>query len=211
MSDSYQGLLEGNRAFVRSCLDQDPEFFERLAHGQSPEFLWIGCSDSRVPADRITGTFPGRIFVARNIANLVIHSDMSMLSVLEYAVHHLQVKHIIVCGHYGCGGVKAAMSNDTFGILDNWLRHVKDLYRLHHDALAALKDPAARERRLVELNVIEQVYNVCNSSIVQKAWKRGTFPHVHGWVYDVSRGLLENLAVDYQRDTDLSRIYDLDL
>lgn len=210
MPDSYKRLLLGNRAFVADIVKDDPDFFERLAHGQAPEFLWIGCSDSRVPADRISGTRPGEIFVARNIANLVVHSDMNMLSVLDFAVNHLRVKHIIVCGHYGCGGVKAAMSNETHGLLDNWLRNIKDVYRLHHEELSALADPAQRERRLVELNIVEQVYNVCKTSTVQKAWREGRFPHVHGWVYDVARGLLETLA-DFDPQTDLGRIYAFDL
>jgi carbonic anhydrase len=208
---SYERLLAGNRAFVQERKRQDPTFFQRLARGQSPAFLWIGCSDSRVPADQITGTEPGELFVTRNIANLVVHTDMSLLSVLDYAVHHLKVRHIIVCGHYGCGGVRAAMGNRSLGLIDNWLRNIKDVYRLHYDELAAITDPEARERRLVELNVVEQVYNVCKTDIVQRAWEAGEFPHVHGWVYDVADGHLRNLAVDYRRDTDLARIYAFDL
>lgn len=207
MPEAYKRLLDGNRLFVETKLHDDPEFFRRLAEGQEPEFLWIGCSDSRVPADMITRTQPGEIFVTRNIANLVVHTDVSMLSVLDYAVNALKVKHIIVCGHYGCGGVKAAMSNREHGLLDNWLRNIKDVYRLHADELDALEDPKARERRLVELNVIEQVYNVCKTSTVQRAWMDDSFPHVHGWVYDVGEGRLANLAVDLNPTTDLASIY----
>ena len=208
MSDSYQRLLEGNRIFVAQRNHQDPDVFKRLANGQNPKFLWIGCADSRVPNDQITATNPGEIFTTRNIANLVDHTDLSMLSVLDYAVNHLEVKHIIVCGHYGCGGVRAAMSNRDQGLMDNWLRNIKDVYRLHHDELEAIADPQERERRLVELNVAEQVYNVCKTSIVQNAWgKGGQLPVVHGWVYDVANGLIKCLPVDSESGSPIHDIF----
>ena len=167
-----------------------PAFFQNLAH-QSPEFLWIGCSDSRVPANQITGTQPGEIFVHRNIANLVIHTDVNLLSVLEYAVVHLQVKHIIVCGHYGCGGIKAAMTNHDFKqVLNMWLRNIKDVYRLHRDELEAISDPEKREDRLTELNVKEQVLHLAKTSIIQRAWQFRKAPELHGWVYGLKDGLL---------------------
>jgi carbonic anhydrase len=207
MSNSYERLLEGNKRFVTEKTGADPEFFSRLANTQKPEFLWIGCADSRVPADQITGTNPGEIFVTRNIANLVVHTDMSLLSVLDYAVNVLQVKHIVVCGHYGCGGVKAAMTDKHHGLIDNWVRNIKDVYRLHQAELDGIKDEAQRWRRLVELNVMEQAYNVCKTSIVQQAWANGEFPHVHGWVYDVGNGELQQLSCDYKNSTELGQIY----
>lgn len=209
MPDSFQRLLEGNRIYVAHKKHDDPEFFSKLAQGQKPDYLWIGCADSRVPNDQITSTRPGEIFTTRNIANLVDHTDMSMLSVLDYAVNHLKVKHIIVCGHYHCGGVKAAMTNRDHGILDNWLRNIKDVYRLHHEELDAIADPEAREKRLVELNVMEQVYNVCKTSIVQKAWvdNKSRLPIVHGWVYDVANGEIKQLPVDYESDEEFHDIF----
>lgn len=207
MSDSFQRLLEGNRLFVARKHHEDPEFFRRLADGQNPKYLWIGCADSRVPNDQITSTNPGEIFTTRNIANLVDHTDMSMLSVLDYAVNHLKVEHIIVCGHYGCGGVRAAMGNSQHGIIDNWLRNIKDVYRLHYTELMAIPDLEQRERRLVELNVEEQVYNVCKTSIVQKAWAEKDLPLVHGWVYDVANGEINQLGVDYHKDTEFREIF----
>ena len=208
MPESYRRLLEGNQKVVERKLQEDPHFFERLAEGQSPRFLWIGCSDSRVPADLITNTQPGEIFVLRNIANLVVHSDLSALSVIDYAVDVLKVSHIIVCGHYGYGGVRAALSRTSHGLLDNWLRNIKDVYRFHQEELDAIADPVQRERRLVELNVVEQVYNVCKTSTVLQAWDQRGFPHVHGWVYDLGEGLLKTLAVDLD-DARLKRIYGL--
>lgn len=208
---AYQRLLDGNRKFVADKTAQDPNFFKRLANIQKPEFLWIGCSDSRVPADQITGTDPGEIFVCRNIANLVVHTDMALLSVLDYSVNHLKVKHIIVCGHYGCGGVKAAMGRNNHGVIDNWVRNIKDVYRLHRSELDGIPDENQRWRRLVELNVVEQVYNVCKTSIVQNAWQDDDFPHVHGWVYDVANGELKQLSVDYKTSTEFNKIYQFDL
>lgn len=200
-----QELLDGNRKFVESQLAEDPDYFKRLAQGQRPKYLWIGCSDSRVPADRITGTEPGEVFVHRNVANLVVHTDVNLLSVLTYAVEQLEVEHIIVCGHYGCGGVQAALGTQRLGLLDNWIRNIKDVYRLHDRELDRIKGEA-RFRRLVELNVIEQVYNLCKTSCVQDAWSRRPL-HVHGWVYDVSDGLLRDLDVNFDGLEDLDEVY----
>jgi carbonic anhydrase len=210
MEKSYNQLLENNKKWVADQLSIDPSYFQKLANSQHPEYLWIGCSDSRVPANQITGTLPGDIFVHRNIANMVIHSDMNMLSVLSYAVEVLKVKHIIVCGHYGCGGVLAAMENKQFGLIDNWLRHIKDVYRLHFKELDALKDTKLRADRLVELNVIEQVQDLGKTSIVQNAWKREQPLHLHGWVYDVKDGLIKDLGVNFKGTNDLHSVFHLD-
>jgi carbonic anhydrase len=207
---SYSRLIENNRTWVAEQLQLDPSFFENLSKGQSPEYLWIGCSDSRVPAESITGTEPGEMFVHRNIANMVVHSDMNMLSVLSYAVDVLQVKHIIVCGHYGCGGVLAAMKNQQFGLIDNWLRHIKDVYRYHHDELDAIQDETLRARRFVEVNVQEQVHDLGKTSIVQNAWKRGQPLHLHGWAYDIHDGLINDLGVNFTSPKDLHTVYHLD-
>lgn len=198
----YNSLLEGNRQWVKEMIDKDPNFFDTLAQGQNPEVLWIGCSDSRVPANQITGTHPGDIFVHRNIANVVVHSDMNLLSVLDYAVNVLKVKHVIVCGHYGCGGVRAAMGNGQNGIVDNWLRHIKDVYRTYSDELDAIGNEEDRLKRLVELNVIEQVFNVSKTSIIQNNWKDRKYPVIHGWVYSLETGLIKdlNVSIDNQRD-----------
>jgi carbonic anhydrase len=210
MEKSYKQLLENNKQWVASQLAQDPVYFDKLAHSQNPEYLWIGCSDSRVPANQITGTSPGDIFVHRNIANMVIHSDMNMLSVLSYAVEVLKVKHIIVCGHYGCGGVLAAMENKQFGLIDNWLRHIKDVYRLHYKELDAISNTKDRADRLVELNVIEQVQDLGKTSIVQNAWKREQPLHIHGWVYDVKDGIIKDLGMNFKSTSDLHSVYHLD-
>lgn len=207
MSDSYLRLLANNQSFVEEKLKTDANYFKSLSMGQQPEYLWIGCSDSRVPAEDITGTNPGEIFVHRNIANMVIHSDMNMLSVLSYAVEVLKVKHIIVCGHYGCGGVKAAMGNNQFGLIDNWLRHIKDIYRIHQNELDAIKTEEERFNRLVELNTIEQTYDLCKSSIIQNAWANSEFPYVHAWVYDISTGKIKNLNVTFNNNKGLSKVY----
>ena len=188
-----QKLLLMNKAWAGEMVEDDPEFFNRLAHLQTPEFLWIGCSDSRVPANQITGTQPGEIFVHRNVANMVVHTDLNMLTVLEYAVVHLKVKHVIVCGHYGCGGVKAAMTNHNFGIINKWLRNIKDVYRFHRDEVDGIPDEELRANRLVELNVKEQVMNLAKTSIIQKAWKNEQRPHLHGWVYGLKDGLIKPL------------------
>jgi carbonic anhydrase len=210
MEKSYLRLLENNKNWVKEQLDLDPTYFEKLAKGQSPEYLWIGCSDSRVPANQITGTEPGEVFVHRNIANMVVHSDMNMLSVLSYAVDVLKVKHIIVCGHYGCGGVIAAMKNQQFGLIDNWLRHIKDVYRYHHVELDAIEDENERARRFVEVNVQEQVHDLGKTSIVQNAWRRNQPLHIHGWVYDIHDGLINDLKVTFTCTKDLHKVYHLD-
>jgi carbonic anhydrase len=190
----YEKLLLENKAWAQEMVEDDPDYFNRLAHLQSPEFLWIGCSDSRVPANEITGTQPGEIFVHRNIANLVINTDVNLLSVLDYAVNHLKVNHVIVCGHYGCGGVKAAMTNHDYNYLLNmWLRNIKDVYRLYQEELENIKEEEARVDRLVELNVKEQVMRLSKTSIIQRAWKYDQRPVLHGWVYGLKDGLIKNL------------------
>ena len=210
MEKSYARLIENNKTWVAEQLQLDPSFFENLSKGQAPEYLWIGCSDSRVPAESITGTDPGEMFVHRNIANMVVHSDMNMLSVLSYAVEVLKVKHVIVCGHYGCGGVIAAMKNQQFGLIDNWLRHIKDVYRYHHQELDAIEDETLRARRFVEVNVQEQVHDLGKTSIVQNAWKRNQPLHLHGWVYDIHDGLINDLGVNFTCPKDLHSVYHLD-
>jgi carbonic anhydrase len=204
---TYEGLLEGNKKFIEGALAEDPQYFDKLANGQKPPILWIGCADSRVPANQITNTAPGEIFVHRNIANMVIHSDMNMLSVLDYAVNVLKVKHVIVTGHYGCGGVNAAMSNNQFGLIDNWLRHIKDVYRLHADELDAIADETERSNRLVELNVVENVNNLCKTSIVQNAWKNGQELAVHGWVYSLSTGVINDMKVSTSSNEKMDAVF----
>lgn len=186
----YLKLIANNKKWAKEAVELDPEYFSRLEFIQNPEYLWIGCSDSRVPADKISGTNPGEIFVHRNIANMVVHTDINLLSVLEYAVVHLKVKHIIVCGHYGCGGVKAAMTNHNFGIINKWIRNIKDVYRMHQQELDKIVDENARTNKLIELNVIEQVNNLAKTSIIQKAWKTEQQPYLHGWVYDLHDGII---------------------
>ena len=188
---TYEKLLLENKAWAKEKVSDDPEYFNRLVEIQTPEFLWIGCSDSRVPANEITGTQPGEIFVHRNIANMVIHTDLNMLSVLEYAVNVLKVKHVIVCGHYGCGGVKTAMSRTSVGIINKWLRNIKDVYKMHREEVNAIEDEKLRTNRLVELNVQEQVMNLAKTSIIQKAWKNEQRPYLHGWVYDLKDGIIK--------------------
>ncbi len=205
----YNKLIENNKAWVESKLEEDSEYFSKLANGQQPPLLWIGCADSRVPANEIIGAQPGEVFVHRNIANMVLHTDMSMLSVLDYAVNVLKVKHVIVCGHYGCGGVKAAMSNSSFGLIDNWVRHIKDVYRFHHKELDAISDENERFERFVELNVKEQVLDLAKTSIVQGAWKKGQELHIHGWVYGVGSGVVKDLDVNFTCDKDLGAVYQL--
>jgi carbonic anhydrase len=189
----YLKLLENNKQWAADVVNADAEYFSRLEHLQTPEYLWIGCSDSRVPANEITGTNPGEIFVHRNIANMVVHTDMNLLAVLEYAVNHLKVKHIIVCGHYGCGGVKAAMTNHNFGIINKWIRNIKDVYRFHHDELNLISDEKVKTNRLIELNVIEQVKNLAKTSILQKCWMYEQRPYLHGWVYDLHDGIIKSV------------------
>ncbi len=189
---SYQKLLLENKAWAADKVSKDPEFFDRLAHIQKPDFLWIGCSDSRVPANEITGTQPGEIFVHRNVANLVVNTDVNLLSVLDYAVNHLKVRHVIVCGHYGCGGINAAMTNKDFKfVLNMWLRNIKDVIRLHRKDLDVIKDPLLKSNKLVELNVQEQVFNLAKTSIIQRAWKNEQRPHLHGWVYGLTNGIIK--------------------
>jgi len=207
MPNRAQSLLEGNKAWVRNTNRMIPDFFEQLATGQSPTYLWIGCSDSRVPASEITGALPGSIFVQRNIANLVVHTDSNLLSVVYYAVKHLHVSHIIVCGHYGCGGVKAAMSNQSFGFLDNWLVHLKDVYRLHHDELEAIEEEEERCNRFVELNIREQVNNLSMVSFIQEEWANGQFPYIHGWVYGLDSGLIKDLDLTVNNSKHLDGVY----
>lgn len=207
---SYQKLLLENKGWAKEKVEEDPDFFSRLAHIQTPEFLWIGCSDSRVPANEITNTKPGEIFVHRNIANLVVNTDVNMLSVLQYAVEVLKVKHVIVCGHYGCGGVKAALTNTDYKqVLNMWLRNIKDVYRLHRQELDNLPEGEKKVNRLIELTVKEQVINLAKTSIVQKAWKEGERPHLHGWVYDLNDGLI-NPIFEMEAGTHIDPIYEYD-
>lgn len=207
--ESYQKLLLENKAWAAETVSDDPEYFNRLAHIQTPEFLWIGCSDSRVPANQITGTQPGEIFVHRNVANMVVHTDLNLLTVLEYAVNHLKVKHVIVCGHYGCGGVKASMTKHNLGIINKWLRNIKDVYRFHREELDLISDAEARADRLVELNVTEQVMNLAKTSIIQKAWKDRQAPHLHGWVYGLKDGIIKPVF-EMPAGTHLDELYEYD-
>jgi carbonic anhydrase len=206
----YKQLIENNKNWVKQKLSLDENFFKKLAKGQQPPVLWIGCSDSRVPANELIGAQPGEVFVHRNIANMVIHTDMSMLSVLDYAVNVLKVKHIIVCGHYGCGGVKAAMGNQHIGLIDNWIRHIKDVYRYHHKELDLISEEKKRFDRFVEINVIEQVYDLAKTSIVQSSWDNNNELSIHGWVYDIGTGLVQDLAVNFSNNDDLGDVYQLD-
>ena len=188
-------LFEKNQAWAQGILERDPEFFQKLSRQQSPEYLWIGCSDSRVPANQIVGMLPGELFVHRNVANVVVHTDLNCLSVMQFAVDVLKVRHIIVCGHYGCSGVHAALYRQRLGLVDNWLRHVQDVRQKHQGQLAELADGTERFDRLCELNVIEGVSNVCQTTIVREAWERGQDLAVHGWIYGLKDGLLRDLDV----------------
>jgi len=209
MREFYKQLLENNKEWVEKSLALDPNYFADLAKGQTPPLLWIGCSDSRVPANEIIGAKPGEVFVHRNIANMVVHSDMNMLSVLDYAVNVLKVKHVIVCGHYGCGGVKAAMGNMSVGIIDNWIRHIKDEYRLHDKYLNSIEDETERFNAFVEINAKEQVYNLAKTSIVQSAWKNGQDLMLHGWVYGLNSGFVTDLNVNIASNDELDEVYQL--
>jgi carbonic anhydrase len=207
---SYEKLLSKNKDWADQQTKDDPEFFSRLASIQKPEFLWIGCSDSRVPADKITGTQPGEIFVHRNIANMVVHTDVNLLSVLDYAVNHLKVNHVIVCGHYGCGGVKASMTNHDFKyVLNMWLRHIKDVHTIHREELAAIDDEEKKFDRLVELNVKEQVMHLAKTSIIQRAWKNDNRPQLHGWVYGLKDGII-NPVFEMEAGTQLDPLFEYD-
>jgi carbonic anhydrase len=188
-----ENLLVNNRRWAEKQLREDPEYFNKLSGLQTPEFLWIGCSDSRVPANQITGTMPGEVFVHRNVANLVPEADLNMLSVVHYAVNYLDVKHIILCGHYGCGGIKAALSNDSFGILDQWLVNIKQVYHDNRERLDAIHDPVEREDALAELNVEQQVRNLINTSNIQEAWEKKKRPFIHGWIFGLKDGILKPL------------------
>ncbi len=209
MSELYKQLIENNKKWVEDQLALDKDFFKDLAKGQNPQLLWIGCSDSRVPANEIVGGKPGDVFVHRNIANMVVHSDMNMLSVLDYAVNVLKVKHVIVCGHYGCGGVKAALGNSSIGIIDNWIRHIKDVYRLHKDELDSIANEEERFNTFVEVNVKEQVFDLAKTSIVQNAWKNNQELYLHGWVYGLNSGYVTDLNVNISSDKDLDDVYQL--
>lgn len=202
-------LFEQNRSWIKKVTDDDPDYFSRLVDQQNPEYLWIGCSDSRVPANQIVGLKPGEVFVHRNIANMVVHTDFNFLSVLQYAVEVLHVKHIIVCGHYGCGGVIAAMGRNDTGLVNKWLRNIKEVYEKHHLELEAIEDEKARSNRLVELNVEEQVRNLAKTSIVQKAWKNRTL-QIHGWVYGLDTGQIKDLHVMMHEIEDLEPIFRYD-
>jgi carbonic anhydrase len=206
---TYEELLQGNKDWVANQLAADPDFFTKLAKGQNPDVLWIGCSDSRVPANEVTNSKPGEVFVHRNIANMCVHSDMNMLSVLDYAVNVLKVKHVIVAGHYNCGGIAAALSSQQFGLIDNWLRHIKDVYRMHSDELDNIENEADKINRLVELNVVEQVYNLCKTTIVQNAWKKRADLEVHGWVIQLDSGYVKDLNVSVSNADNLGKVFSL--
>ena len=207
---SYEKLLAENKTWAAGKVTEDPGYFDRLAHLQTPEFLWIGCSDSRVPANEITGTQPGEIFVHRNVANLVINTDVNVLSVLDYAVNHLKVKHVIICGHFGCGGIKAATTKTDFKpVLNMWLRNIKDVFRLHRDELEGLHDEEKKFDRLVELNVQEQVMHLAKTSIIQRAWKNEQRPDLHGWVYGLKDGII-NPVFEMKAGTPIDPLYEYD-
>jgi len=208
-SDFYKKILDNNKVWVKSQLAIDKEYFKDLAKGQQPPLLWIGCSDSRVPANEIIGAKPGEVFVHRNIANMVVHTDMNMLSVLDYAVNVLKVKHVIVCGHYGCGGVKAAMGNQSIGLIDNWIRHIKDVYRLHEHYLKTFEDEEERFNKFVEVNAQEQVFDLAKTSIVQNAWRNGQDLTLHGWTYGLNSGYVTDLGVNMGSNSELDEVYRL--
>jgi len=207
--ENYKRLLNGNRDYAAEMIEKDPEYFNRLSGIQRPDFLWIGCSDSRVPANEITNTAPGEIFVHRNVANLVVQTDLNLMSVLQYAVEVLEVKHVIVCGHYGCGGVLAAMGNHHLGIINKWISNIKDVYRLHRSEVDALSDLDARANLMVELNVREQVYNLAKTSIIQSAWKHRKGPDIHGWAYGLKDGLIKPIC-EMPAGSAIDPIYEFD-
>ncbi len=206
----YEQLLVENKSWAAEILKVDPDYFKKLSELQTPEYLWIGCSDSRVPANQITGTQPGEIFVHRNVANLVINTDVNVLSVLDYAVNHLKVKHVIVCGHYGCGGIKAALTRQDFKpVLNMWLRNIKDVYRIHRSELDLIFNPDKKADRLVELNVMEQVFNLAKTSIIQRAWKQEQRPDLHGWVYGLKDGIIKPVY-EMKAGTHIDNLYEYD-
>jgi carbonic anhydrase len=206
----YEILLQDNKTWAAKKIEEDPDFFERLLHVQTPEFLWIGCSDSRVPPNEITQTEPGEIFIHRNVANLVVSTDVNLMSALDYAVNHLKIKHVVVCGHYGCGGVKAAMSNEDFNqVLNMWLRNIKDIYRFHRKEMEAIANEDQQLNKMVELNVKEQVFNLAKTAIIQKAWANEQRPDLHGWVYDLHDGLIKPV-VEMKAGTDIDPLYEFD-
>jgi carbonic anhydrase len=205
----FEKILQDNKEWARQQTENDPDYFKRLVEIQSPEVLWIGCSDSRVPADKITATQPGEIFVHRNVANLVVHTDLNLLSVLQYAVEVLSVKHVIVCGHFNCGGIKAAMSNQSLGLIDKWLWNIKNVYHLHKEELDAIADEEQRLNRLTELNVKEQILNVARTSTVQKSWKQKNIPDLHGWVYDLRDGIIRPVC-DVKAGSEIDPLYKYD-
>ncbi|KAJ4144526.1 hypothetical protein LMH87_003407 [Akanthomyces muscarius] len=210
LKQSHDRIFENNRKWATQKKEQDPGYFVSLSAGQSPNYLWIGCSDSRIPAEQITGLEPGETFVHRNIANLVVNTDLNVMSVINYAVRHLGVKHIVVCGHYGCGGVKAAMTPKDLGLLNPWLRNIRDVYRLHEDELDAITDEEKRYNRLVELNVVEQCRNVIKTAAVQQSYKKNHYPIVHGWVFGFNDGLLTDLKIDFENMlAKVQKIYNL--
>jgi carbonic anhydrase len=204
-------LLENNKKWASGKVDKDPHFFKRLSEVQNPEYLWIGCSDSRVPANVIIGLQPGEVFVHRNVGNVVVHTDMNCLSVIQYAVKVLNVKHIIVCGHYGCGGVQAAMRSTQYGLIDNWLRNIKEIYKDHKKELNSLTNPDSQVNKLCELNVVKQVQNVCHTTIVQNAWQKNAELTVHGWIYSIKDGLIHDLNISVSGSEKVDEIFKMDL
>ncbi len=205
--DFYKQLFKNNQEWVDKKIAQNPDYFTKLSSGQKPPMLYIGCSDSRIPPNEMTGTLPGEVFVQRNIANMIVHTDMNLLSVLDYAVNILEVKHVIIAGHYGCGGVKAAMGNGQYGIIDNWLRHIKDVYRIHQKELENIENLDTRLDRFVELNVVEQVYNLAKTSIIQNSWQKNALPYVHGWVIDINTGYIKDLNVTMHSNEEMPQIF----
>jgi carbonic anhydrase len=208
--EGHKNLIANNRKWAETVKKHDPDFFHNLAKVQNPEYLWIGCSDSRVPADQITGTLPGEIFVHRNIANMVVHTDMNLLAVLDYAVNHLHVKHIIVCGHYGCGGVKAALGRHDLGIINKWVRNIKDVYVINKDVIDSCATDEEKLNRLTELNVKQQVINLAKTTIIQKSWKLNQRPKIHGWVYGLEDGLIKTIYEMDNENHELDPIYEYD-
>ena len=204
---SYQKLLLANKLWATDKVKTEPEYFDKLVNTQTPEFLWIGCADSRVPADQLTGTQPGEIFVHRNIANMVVHTDINLLSVLQYAVEVLKVKHVLVVGHYHCGGVKAAMGNQDLGLMNKWIRNIKEVYEKHEAELDTITDKELKFDRMVELNVQEQVYNLVKTSIIQNEWAKNQLPHLHGWVYDLHNGLIKPIVDIKPNEFPINEIY----